>query len=465
MIPAHELAERALTAAASLDGAVAIVTGSSRADLRWARTTLTTNGESRGTELTLIGFRRTSEGTATATVSASQPEIDELGDLASELASSLSRSSPALDSCDLIELIGSVPVSPDWADPVEHTSSAALAPLAAPLGAVFASCAADDIELFGYAEQALTTTWLATSTGVRARHAQPAARLEVTAKSHGRQRSTWWGRAGEDFTDVDLGPAEQRLRQSLNWQQRTVDVAPGRHRALLTPSAIGDLMVDLWWSASAREALQGRSVFSGPDGSTRLGNRLSERAVTLTSDPQDPRAPAADFLSVPASSDLASVFDNGMRLDPVDWVRDGVLTGLHACRRLAQDHGLPATASADSLRLVDADGHGDLDEVIARTKDALLVTCLWYNRLVDPQTLLLTGLTRDGVYLVRDGEVVAATTNFRFNDSPVAVLGRISDAGSTGRTLPREMGDYAERVAMPCVTVEDFHFSTASDAR
>ncbi|MFM9135862.1 MAG: TldD/PmbA family protein, partial [bacterium] len=89
---------------------------------------------------------------------------------------------------------------------------------------------------------------------------------------------------------------------------------------------------------------------------------------------------------------------------------------------------------------------------------------LWYNRVVDPQTLLLTGLTRDGVFVVRDGAVVAAAGNFRFNDSPVAMLGRIRAAGASARTLPREMGDYAPRVVMPALDVDDFHLSTRSDA-
>lgn len=463
MIAPHELAERALAAARSLDGAIAIVTSSSRADLRWARTTLTTNGESRATELTLIGFQRIGEGMATATLSASQPDSGQIDGLAADLAHALRQATAAPDAYPLVQSTGPGPAG--WSDPVEHTSSAALAPLAAPLGEVFSSCAADEIELFGYAEHALSTTWLASSTGLRARHAQPVARLEVTAKSHGRQRSTWWGSAGEDFADIDLSPGERSLRQGLGWQARHIDVPAGRHRALLTPSAIGDLMVDLWWSASAREAVEGRSVFSGPAGSTRLGERLSPRALTLSSDPQDPLVPAAGFLTAGASSDLASVFDNGMPLDPVDWIREGTLAALHAGRRFAEDHALASTVSPDCLRLVDPAGQGGLDEVIARADEALLVTCLWYNRLVDPQTMLLTGLTRDGVYLVRGGEVVGATANFRFNDSPVSILGRITDAGTAVRTLPREMGDYAERVVMPAVRVEDFHFSTRSDAR
>ena len=464
MIAPHELADRALEAASGLDGAIAIVTSTSRADLRWARTTLTTNGESRQTDLTLIGFRRMGDGAATATLSRSQPDGAGIGLLAESVSASLAGATAADDAYALVEPPGRYAPPSHWSEPAPLTSSAALSPLSVPLGQLFDSCVASDIELFGYAEQELSTTWLASSTGLRLRHTQPSSRLEITAKSHGRTRSAWWGLAADDFSEVDLDPGERDLRQGLDWQARRIDIEPGRRRAILTPGAMGDLMVDLWWSASAREAVEGRSVFSAPEGRTRIGERLARRSITLTSDPRDPQIPAAGFLAASASSDMSSVFDSGLALQPVVWLRDGVLEHLHCPRWLADRSGVPVAVSADTLRMTDDSGHGSLDDIVARTGDGLLVTCLWYNRLVDPQTLLLTGLTRDGVYVVRDGEVIGATTNFRFNDSPVSLLDRVSDAGVTQRTLPREMGDYAARVAMPPVVVEDFHFSTVSDA-
>ena len=102
--------------------------------------------------------------------------------------------------------------------------------------------------------------------------------------------------------------------------------------------------------------------------------------------------------------------------------------------------------------------------MIASTKRGLLLTCLWYIRLVDPQTLLLTGLTRDGVYLVEEGEVVGAVNNFRFNESPVGMLSRVLEVGATERTLPREWGDYFNRAAMPPLRVEAFNMSSVSQA-
>jgi predicted Zn-dependent protease len=102
--------------------------------------------------------------------------------------------------------------------------------------------------------------------------------------------------------------------------------------------------------------------------------------------------------------------------------------------------------------------------MIARTKRGLLLTCLWYIRDVDPERLLLTGLTRDGVYLVEDGVVVGAVNNFRWNESPVELLGRITEIGASELTLCREWNDYFNRTIMPAIRVPDFNMSTVSQA-
>jgi predicted Zn-dependent protease len=175
-----------------------------------------------------------------------------------------------------------------------------------------------------------------------------------------------------------------------------------------------------------------------------------------------PGLEAMPFVAATGSSGASSVFDNGLPVEAVSWIRDGALANLISTRFTALETGLPFRPGTDNLRLDVAGASGSLEDVVARTEDGLLVTCLWYNRVVDPQTLLLTGLTRDGVYAVRGGEVVGAVTNFRFNDSPVAVLSRIADAGTSVGTLAREMGDYFNRAAMPPLVVRDFNFSTVS---
>ena len=118
----------------------------------------------------------------------------------------------------------------------------------------------------------------------------------------------------------------------------------------------------------------------------------------------------------------------------------------------------------DNLVLELPGAGGTVDDLVARTERGLLLTCLWYIREVDPATLLLTGLTRDGVYLIEDGRIVGATNNFRFNESPVDLLARSTEAGETVRALGREFGEWVNRTAMPPLRVPDFNMSSVSQA-
>src|SRR5690606_31526401 len=133
------------------------------------------------------------------------------------------------------------------------------------------------------------------------------------------------------------------------------------------------------------------------------------------------------------------------------WIREGTLTALTSTRHSAEAAGLATTPYVGNLVLEVEGSQSSLDDLVARTERGLLLTCLWYIRQVDPQTLLLTGLTRDGVYLVENGEVTAEVNNFRFNESPVDLLGRIGEAGATSPAFSREWGDMFPRVAAPAI--------------
>ena len=158
-----------------------------------------------------------------------------------------------------------------------------------------------------------------------------------------------------------------------------------------------------------------------------------------------------------------SVSDNGMDIGRVDWGRDGVVNALAYQRAAASEFRAPVAVPADNLLMTG--GSASLAEMIAGTERGLLLTTLWYIRTVDPTVLLLTGLTRDGVYLIEDGEVTAAVNNFRFNESPLDLLRRATEAGVSEVTLPREWGDWATRAAMPPLRIPDFHMSSVSQAQ
>ena len=239
-----------------------------------------------------------------------------------------------------------------------------------------------------------------------------------------------------------MTPISADLGRRLEWARRQVELPAGRYQTLLTPSAMADLFIYLYSSTGAKDALDGRTVFSKPGGGTRVGERLANLPVTMRSDPDAAGLRCAPFVITRSSGRDASVFDNGLAIPPVTWLHDGVLTALTQTRWTAGESGMPVTPDTDNLILESAGGGGaSLDDLIAKTRRGLLVTCLWYIREVDPQTLLLTGLTRDGVYLVENGEVTGAVNNFRFNESPVGLLGRLAEVGATEPALAREWSD------------------------
>ncbi len=439
---------------------VAIVTVESTVNLRWAGNTLTTNGTASTTSTTVVAIEPVSGGLGFGTQSGivhSRSDLDSLLSAAQSIATS---SAPAEDAMDLPPVSSCVDWSaaPVKADPIEFAA------ITSKLGEIFRRGAASGVDYYGYAEFSVATTYLATTTGTRLRDAIPSARFEMTAKSHDRGRSTWVGQAGRNFQEIDVTAAETECLKQLQWQLRTIALKPGRHPTILSTSATADLFVNLLWSAGARDAIDGSSVFASAGGGTRLGEQLTSRLVTLASDPFDPALGCTPFVVSGASSPLSSVFDNGLPLERTEWLSEGYLKALLSTRYTAKLGGIATTPFIDNVTLSDAAGHGTLSDLISRTENAILLNCLWYIRDVDPQQLLLTGLTRDGAYQVRDGEVVGSVGNFRFNDSPVSLLARITDATEPTLTLPRELGDYFPRVRTPALSVSEFNFSTPSQA-
>ncbi|MEV0164796.1 metallopeptidase TldD-related protein [Nonomuraea fuscirosea] len=452
----QEMVERALRLSRN-DGCVVLVDEESTANLRFAGNTLTTNGVARSARLTVISIA----GQGVGVVSRAAVRDEQLAGVVAAADAAARDARPAEDARPLVEP-GSA--APHWDEEVRPTDIGVFEAFAPALGDAFAAAESGGRKLYGFAEHSLTSTFLGTSTGVRLRHDQPTGRLELNAKSGDLKRSAWAGVSTPDFTDVDVSALGDGLAQRLQWAKNRVDLPAGRYETLLPPSAVADLMIYLYWSAEARDALDGRSVFAKPGGGTRVGEELGALPVSLSSDPGAEGVSCAPFVTAHASSRGNSVFDNGLPLGPTDWIKEGRLEALQQTRYSAELSGLPVTPGIDNL-IMSAPGDGrSLEEMIASTRRGLLLTCLWYIRQVDPQTLLVTGLTRDGVYLVEHGEVVGEVNNFRFNESPVDLLGRLTEVGASGRTLPREWNDYFQRTIMPAVRVPDFNMSTVSQA-
>lgn len=469
----QEIVERALAAATS-EGTVVLVTDRSEANLRWGNSSLTTNGEMSSRTVTVVATAGVSGGTASGVVGRTVVDAEDVVALVAEAEAAARASGPAPDAAPLVtpEQAGS---GSDFALEPEATSIGAFSGLAADLGEVFARGAAPGSgevarRHFGFAEQVVDTTYLGTSTGLRLRHVQPTGRLEMNAKNEDWSASSYLGFSLRDPSEADALAADAELAQRLGWARRTVEVPAGRYETVLPGTCLADLLVYLQWSMGARAADEGRSAFSRTGGGTRVGEQVARLPLDLYSDPSYGGLQSSPFLVAPASGATESVFDNGLALGRTDWLRGGAVATLAGSRAYAAKSqtaglGTPCAPPGDNLVLELPGASGSLEDLVASTSRGLLVGTFWYIRMVDPQTLLMTGLTRDGVYLVEGGEVVGAVTNFRWNESPLDVLGRVTEVGATQRCYPREWGDYFTRAAVPPVRVEGFNMSSVSQAQ
>ncbi|KUI01932.1 TldD/PmbA family protein [Mycobacterium sp. IS-3022] len=457
MIGAQQVVEIALAEAdrrGEADETIVLVTDRADASLRWAGNSMTTNGESTSRYTTVISVVR--NGSESHVGSMRSSEVDPTT-IAALVAASQEAARSAPEARDSAPLLTSGDVPPDWDAPVPSTGAEVFLPVADGLARGFRG----RNRLYGYARHILETTFVATSGGLRRRYTQPTGSVEINAKRDG--ASAWVGVSTADFTDVPTDSMLDELSTRLGWAQRAVELPAGRYETILPPSAVADLMIYLTWAMDGRGAQEGRTAFSAPGGGTRVGEKLTGLPLTLYSDPFADGLACTPFVATPVSSERVSVFDNGMDVNRVDWIRDGAINALAYSRAAAAEFDTAPAVPADNLLMTG--GQAGLADMVAGTERGLLLSTLWYIRTVDPSVLLLTGLTRDGVYLVEDGEVTAAVNNFRFNESPLDLLRRATEAGVSEVTLPREWGDWATRAAMPTLRIPDFHMSSVSQAQ
>ncbi|MEU6562798.1 TldD/PmbA family protein [Nocardia nova] len=456
-----EVVERAL-AAARADETIVIVTDASDTSLRWAGNSMTTNGASVSRSWSVISILR--EGPRAARVgSAGSTSVDpaDIESVVRRAEDAARTAEPAADAMPLLDPDSAgAPADSTWADTVPETGIEVFTGLADELAAGFAGTD----RLYGFAHHQLHTTWLGTSTGIRRRWTQPTGSIEINGKRGGDSdpASAWVGAPTTDFADIGVTDLLADLSRRLDWCARRVELPAGRYPTLLPPSAVADLLIPMLWSMDGRGAHEGHTAFARAGG-TRVGERLTDIPLTLYSDPRADGLGYQPFVTTTASSEMISIFDNGLGTDRVDWLREGVITSLVYPRAAAAQFGEPVTPACDNL-LLSGGTDTTLEQMIAGTERGLLLTCLWYIREVDPATLLQTGLTRDGVYLVEDGAVTAAVNNFRFNESPLDLLRRATEVGATEITLPREWKDWFTRTAMPPIRIPDFHMSSVSRA-
>lgn len=246
---------------------------------------------------------------------------------------------------------------------------------------------------------------------------------------------------GRDLARLDFAAASRRAIEKATASEHPKTLEPGVYPVILEPLAVAEFLSYAIWNMNARMADEGRSFFAKPGGGNKIGEKIAGENVTLTSDPA-----RRDLLAPPFLGD-------GFPARPRVWLDRGVLKRLFYDRFWARKQGKEPTGHPSNIILEGSET--SLEDLIRSTDRALLVTRFWYIRSLDPQTILVTGLTRDGLFLVEGGEVRHAVKNFRFNESPIAVLKKV-----TGLSRPERVGNSL----VPAVRASEFTFSSLSDA-
>ncbi len=334
-----------------------------------------------------------------------------------------------------------------WSD-----NTAALSPTARAAAVQSIATPSRQAELIstGYLEHQAESNAVANSRGLFAYGRNTGAVLTTTIRTPDGTGSGWAGGVENDWSRIDAAALGARALEKARRSQKPVAIEPGRYTVVLEPTAVGNLVQLLSRAFSARSAEEGRSFFSKAGGGTKIGERVLDPRVTLVSDPHDERAPTNTFTG------------DGMPVSRTTWIENGVVKTLAYDRYWAQQKNVEPTQAGGSFIM--SGGDSSLEDLVASTERGILVTRFWYIRPVDPRTILYTGLTRDGTFLIENGKVTRAVKNLRFNESPVFMLNNLEGLGRPERVSASESGGVGQGVVVPPIKVRDFNFTSLSDA-
>jgi predicted Zn-dependent protease len=437
---AKTLADRVLALSTAEQTRVLIV-GAWSGNTRFADARITTSGGVTDTTLTVtvaIGKRQASSSTNVL----DEPSLKRTVDLAMRLAR-LSPEDPELMpelGPQAYQTVSAFVESTADLDP-EARASAVRRTIAA---ATAAGKPAGQIFTAGFLEANARVTAVATSNGLFAYHRSTDADYSVTVRTPDGTGSGWARAGARDWAAIDAAAIGRIAAQKAVASRKPQAIEPGLYTAVLEPQAVNDLIPLLGNALAARSADEGRSPFSKPGGGNRIGEKVADERVTLYSDPMD-----RGLLGAPFDS-------QGLPIGRTVWIEKGILTNLAYTRFWAQKQGVRPTGNALAGGLALTGGTRSTEEIIAGCSRGILVTHFFYIRSLDPRTVLQTGLTRDGTFLIENGKIVRALKNFRWNESPLLMLNRLEDIG---RPEPTEAGRL-----MPALRVRDFNFTSLSDA-
>jgi predicted Zn-dependent protease len=299
----------------------------------------------------------------------------------------------------------------------------------------------------GFLENSSGFSGLMNSKGLFAYTTTTDINFSVTMRTADGKGSGYATKAYNDVSKMDTLAFSKIAAQKATGSATARALEPGKYTVILEPAAGIVLLEQLYGDLDARSADEGRSFLSKPGGKTRLGEKLVDERVNIYSDPANPELPTSVWNG------------DGQPLNRVSWIEKGVVKNLSYSRYWAEKKGVKPLPGPDALIM--EGGTQTLEELIKGTEKGILVTRLWYIRAVDPQTLLYTGLTRDGTFYIENGQIKFPVKNFRFNESPVIMLNNLEALGKSERTVSGESGQNA---LIPPMKIRDFTFSSLSDA-
>ena len=419
------------------------VNGGDRANLRFARNTATTSGASSGYSLVITSSFGKRSGTVTTA------EFDDASlQRALRNAEEIAKLSP--ENPEAMPVLGPQTYSPTTAF-FDDVSAATPEWRASSVEVAIGLSKQKEVVSAGFVETQASMQAVGTSKGLFAFDRFTAADYNLTARTPDGSGSGWASRSFNELRLVDAAKLAAAAIDKAALSKAPAAIEPGKYTVVLEPAAVADLLVFLLFSADARQADEGRSFFSKKGGGNRIGEQILGEKVNIYSDAAHPLAPTVSFDG------------SGLPIRKNTWVEKGVLKDLFYSRFWAEKMGKAPTAGPGNVIM--EGGSATTADLIAGTERGVLVTRFWYIRPLDPQTILVTGLTRDGLFLIEKGKVTRAVKNMRWNESPVVAFNNIEAMTPAERAVSGEgVGSGGLSLVCPAARIREFTFSSASDA-
>lgn len=405
------------------------------ANIRFARNEPTTSGETDEITVSIgVGF-----GMRHASTSINQYDDTSIAALASRCLAMAKLSPEDPEKMPVLgaQTYATVPAS--WDD-----GFASMAPpdRAAVAARGIARADAAKVQMAGFFERTASSHAVQTSEGLKASSRSTVGSYTVTSRTTDGTGSGWAGGEGWQRKGLDDDALSARSIEKAVQSANPKPLPPGKYTVILEPQAVFEMLAYMVGQMDQRSADEGRSFFAG-----KVGQKLFADFVTLRSDPADPLTPAAPYDG------------EGLPLGTHPWIVEGKVGKLEVSRYWAKKKGLDPTGHPSTFHLTGGKAESP-EELLKGVKRGLLITRFWYNRMLEPQSITITGLTRDGVFLVEDGKITQSVSNFRYNESPITVLKNVD-------AMTRETWRVASGGSiwhMPALRTNEFTMASSSAA-